>query len=57
MRYDKKYWILFPPFIITALVLAIYLPAEKRFYSPFVGIAFWITYYCWKYIENKRSTK
>ncbi|MCT2345594.1 hypothetical protein [Niallia taxi] len=51
----KKYWILMPPFAITALLLAAYLPDEKRVYSFLVIIAFWFTYYTWKYIDKDKN--
>ncbi|MED4041377.1 hypothetical protein [Niallia taxi] len=56
MKFDKKkYWILMPPFAITAIILAVFLPAEKRVYSLTFIMAFWVTYYCWKYIDNKKG--
>lgn len=54
MKFDKKYWILMPPFAIVTFALIIILPNEKRFYAFLLMILFWITYYSWKYADKKK---
>ncbi|MDX8046413.1 hypothetical protein SH601_10510 [Gracilibacillus sp. S3-1-1] len=52
---NKRYWILMPPFSIIALLLFIFLPNNYKFFSPLVIIIFWIVYYVWNYLAEKKN--
>ncbi|GIN94930.1 hypothetical protein J6TS1_08000 [Siminovitchia terrae] len=51
----KKYFILFPPFLILGIVLIIILPDHCTFYAFLPILGFWITYYCWIFLEKKET--
>lgn len=51
----KHYWILMPPFLITFILLFIFLPNGVRYYSLSLIIVFWIVYYFWDYYAKKRT--
>jgi hypothetical protein len=53
----RCYWILMPPFLITFIVLSIFLPNDYRHYSPFIIIIFWIVYYSLSYYANKKNNR
>lgn len=53
----KKYFILFPPFLILGIVLIIILPDHRTFYAFLAILGFWITYYCWIFLEKKKRNK
>ncbi|MBD8006227.1 hypothetical protein [Bacillus norwichensis] len=50
----KKYFILFPPFLMLGIVLIIVLPEHRTFYAFLAIPVFWITYYYWIFIEKKK---
>ncbi|RDI38025.1 hypothetical protein [Falsibacillus pallidus] len=51
----KKYTILLPPFILIALLMAIYLPSGQKHYVILAALVFWAFYYTWIFIEKKRG--
>ncbi|MNI35583.1 hypothetical protein D3C73_896090 [compost metagenome] len=54
--HKKKYAILLPPFFIIGLIFLFTLPADRRMYYVFaVLLVFWLTYYSWIFIEEKRK--
>ncbi len=52
---DKKYWILVVPFLVTAVLLAIYLPPRQKPLTLLVILLFWATYYLWVYCEKNNK--
>ncbi|WP_413379890.1 hypothetical protein [Alkalihalobacillus sp. 1P02AB] len=50
------YWTLMPPFLLVALVLLFFLP-DNNPYIFGVVILFWVTYYCIRYVQKKKSSK
>ncbi|MFD2655199.1 hypothetical protein [Gracilibacillus thailandensis] len=52
---NKRYWILMPPFLITSIILAIYLPPKLKPLALLSVIVFWIVYYVWNYFGKKKS--
>ncbi|KHE66876.1 hypothetical protein, partial [Halobacillus sp. BBL2006] len=54
---DKRFWMLIPPFFITFLLLFILLPYEYKFYSFVVLLVFWMVYYTWNHLTEKRKKK
>ncbi|WP_342435756.1 hypothetical protein NSS79_19275 [Paenibacillus sp. FSL L8-0436] len=57
--HKKKYFTLFPPFLILGIILAYTLPNDTKSYAllAMLAIAFWITYYVWIYIEKLKQKK
>lgn len=55
---NKRYWILMPPFLLTALLLFKYLPSDNKFiYSMLVIVLFWIVYYLWNFFADNNKYK
>ena len=52
---NKHYWILMPPFLLTSLLLIVFLPSDYKYYSFLVIILFWIVYYSWNYYGVKKN--
>jgi hypothetical protein len=47
-----------PPFLLTTILLIIFLPNEYKQYSFLAIIAFWIVYYSWNiYAKKKKNRK
>lgn len=55
---NKRYWIVMPPFFITAVLLIIFLPAK---YSEYVALSLlivhWGVYYLWNYYAEKNKQR
>ncbi|MFB5673857.1 hypothetical protein ACE3NQ_23915 [Paenibacillus terreus] len=56
-KYNKKYWILLPPFVAAIILLEIYLPQELKKFVFVVPLVFWASYYTWEYTEKKNEAK
>lgn len=56
-RFNKKYWILLPPFFVAGILLIIYLPQQFRPLALLVPLLFWAAYYTWTYIEKNNEVK
>lgn len=56
-KYNKKYWILLPPFVAVIILLEIYLPQELKKFVFVVPLVFWASYYTWEYTEKKNEAK
>lgn len=52
---SKRYWILMPPFLMTALLLLYFLPDPYENLSFILIVLFWIVYYGGNYFANKKS--
>ena len=50
----KKYMILLLPFLLSGILVLLYLPSSKRYYAFLIGIIFWIVYYVWINFEKNR---
>ncbi len=42
---NKKYWRLLPPFLVIAIILAIWLPPKLKPIAVLVILVFWAVYY------------
>lgn len=51
----RKLALLLPPFILSFYLLITYLPDTLSQYSIVVAILFWVIYYGWVFIEEKKS--
>ncbi|RKQ34008.1 hypothetical protein D8M06_09315 [Oceanobacillus halophilus] len=52
---NTRYWMIMPPFLLTAIIIFFFIPREFRGYYPlFVIIIFWLIYYTWNYIAKKK---
>jgi hypothetical protein len=54
---NKRYWMLLPPFLITGIVLAIYLPHNLKPLAILTALAFWIVFYAWNYLSENKSNE
>lgn len=51
----KKYFILFIPATIIFVVVLFTLPTEYKTYSMSIPLVFWIVYYAWKGMDEKKN--
>ena len=51
----KKYAILTPPFLIIGVLLILYLPPSQKHYGMLFSLVFWVAYYTWIAMEEKRK--
>ncbi|UJF36067.1 YgjV family protein [Paenibacillus hexagrammi] len=51
----KKYAILLPPFACIAILLALYLPNEQKFFAVLIAPVFWTFYHLWIHVDNRRK--
>ncbi len=51
---NKRYWILLPPFLISAILLYMFLPEQHRIYSLLSVVLFWVSYHLWNYKDEKK---
>lgn len=56
-KYNKKYWILLPPFLVAGILLIIYLPQQFKPLAFVISLLFWAAYYTWTYIDKNNEVK
>ncbi|MDT3416780.1 lipopolysaccharide export LptBFGC system permease protein LptF [Brevibacillus aydinogluensis] len=55
---NKIYWMLLPPFLAIAVILAFWLPPKQKPLTLLVVIVFWAVYYLWdSFDKNLKSNK
>ena len=53
----KKYAILIPPFLLIGVLLITYLPPDQKHYVMLFSLLFWVAYYTWIAIEEKKEER
>ncbi|RRJ66155.1 hypothetical protein EHV15_26995 [Paenibacillus oralis] len=56
-KFNKKYWILLPPFFVAGILLVIYLPQKFKPLALVVSLLFWATYYTWTYMAKNNEVQ
>ncbi|MGP4041262.1 hypothetical protein ACTWP4_15380 [Gracilibacillus sp. D59] len=51
----KQYFMLLIPFVVLGLALIYFLPRSQNHNAIITALIFWIIYYGWVYMEDKRK--